>query len=156
MNTVSLNKKELPLKDLMPIIAEHLSGGQSVKISPKGTSMLPLLRQGTDCVLLSPPKRVIKKFDIVLYQRDGSQYVLHRIVKTGDTFVCVGDNQFFLEKGVRKEQIIALVDEIFRGGRKVDVHAPLYKAYCIIWYYSRPIRRIYRALKRRLKAFLEK
>ena len=49
-----LNKKELPFEEMMPLIIERLSVGGEVKISPKGVSMLPMLRQGKDSVILSP------------------------------------------------------------------------------------------------------
>ena len=62
----SVKTKELQLEQLMPLWKERLEAGQSVRFSPKGISMLPLLRQGTDSVLLSPPTARLKKYDIVL------------------------------------------------------------------------------------------
>lgn len=42
---MSLNK-EVGLDDVMQIIAEKLETGGSVTFNPKGTSMLPMLRDG--------------------------------------------------------------------------------------------------------------
>ena len=136
--------KETQLDALMPVIRESLSCGNSVWLSPKGTSMLPMLRQGIDKVLLSPLPSKLSKYDLPFYQRDNGQYVLHRIVGVGETYTCVGDNQFDLELGLRHNQMIALVSAFSRGDRVISVNNLFYKAYCRFWHYSRFIRRIWR------------
>lgn len=153
MKTDFLSKKELPLKDLMPIICEHLQNGRQVKLSPKGTSMLPMIRQGRDSVILSPINREIKKYDIVLYLRKNGQYVLHRVIKVGKTLTFAGDNQIYIEKGIDRSQAIAIVDEFYRGNRHYSIDNFLYKAYYIVHHYLRPLRRVYRALGRRVKKY---
>ena len=58
---IFLHEKTRHLEDLMPLIRERLAVGQSVKFSPRGNSMLPMLRQGVDSVVLSPlPERLQK------------------------------------------------------------------------------------------------
>lgn len=150
----SPEQKQYRLADLMPMIRERLANGQSVSIGPKGTSMLPLIRQGIDYVELSPLPRKLKKYDLPLYQRESGQYVLHRIVAAGDTYTCVGDNQFDLETGLTHDQMIALVTAIYRGEKRWPVDSVSYKLYSRFWHYSRPIRHLWRRLKsglRRLK-----
>ena len=131
------------LEDLMPRIRQTLAEGRSIAIGPKGTSMMPLIRQGIDFVELSPLPERLKKYDLPLYQRNGGQYVLHRIVKAGDTYTCIGDNQFQLEPGVRHEQLIAVVTAIYRGEKRVPVTAFSYKVYCRFWHWSRPLRHLW-------------
>lgn len=143
-------EKQYRLADLMPMIRTTLEAGKSVTIGPKGTSMLPLIRQGTDYVELSPLPDKLKKYDLPLYRRPDGQFVLHRIVKAGDRYTCVGDNQFQLEKNVPHEWMIALVTAVYRGEKRISTDAFSYKAYCRLWHWSRPIRRFYR----RVKAFL--
>ena len=46
-----------------------------------GDSMLPLIRQGRDLLIIEKPHGRLKKYDIPLYRRDSGQYVLHRILK---------------------------------------------------------------------------
>lgn len=131
---------ELELDLLMPIIREQLAMGKSVRFSPRGISMLPMLRQGRDAVLLSPPPARLSRFDLPLYRRDNGKYILHRIVKTGATYTCIGDNQFDLEPGVRPDQIIAVVTEFYRDGRPITVKNPFYRFYCCAWHATRPLR----------------
>ena len=127
---------------LFPLIEEKLAAGHSIHFSPGGISMLPTLREGKDTVVLSPLPNRLKKYDMVLYRRDNGQYVLHRIIKAGETYTCIGDNQFSLEEGLRKEQIIAIVTSFFRADRPIRVNNPIYQLYCRLWHYSRPLRRV--------------
>ena len=60
--------EEVRLDDVMPQIRELLAMGQSVRLYPKGVSMMPMLRQGIDSVLLSPVQGKLKKYDLPLYQ----------------------------------------------------------------------------------------
>lgn len=138
----------------MPLIREQLEAGQTVHFSPNGTSMLPMLRQGLDSVTLAPLPAELHKYDLPLYRRENGQYVLHRIVAVGETYTCMGDNQFAAEPGLRREQMIAIVSAFSRGEREYDVHSPAYRLYCRVWHYSRPLRRLWRralGLLRRLK-----
>jgi hypothetical protein len=90
------------MEELMPLMKECLANGQSVTFSPHGVSMLPILREGRDTVTISAPPEKLKKYDIILYQRTNGKYVLHRIVGVGETYTCIGDNQFVLEKGIAR------------------------------------------------------
>ena len=132
------------LDDLMPLIREQLRTGQNVRFSPQGVSMLPMLRQGIDSVVLSPLPGKLKKYDLPLYQRENGKYVLHRIVKAGETYTCVGDNQFELERGLKHSQMIAVVTAFYRDGREIPVTDPAYRLYCRLWHGIRPARHIWR------------
>jgi hypothetical protein len=145
-----------PMDEMMPIFREQLATGQSFCFSPKGISMLPMLREGIDRVMLSPLPGELKKYDIPLYQRDDGKYVLHRIVQVGETYTCIGDNQFQLEPGIRQDQLIAVVTAFYRGERKCSVTAPSYWLYCRAWYHSRHLRKFYRRCVGWLKRKLQK
>lgn len=132
------------METLMPTIREGISNGRSILFSPRGISMLPMLRQGEDCVVLSAPPERLRKYDIPLYQRDDGKYILHRIVKVGETYTCIGDNQFILETGVRRDQIIAVVTAFTHCGREYSVLEWKYRIYCLFWHYSRPLRHFWR------------
>lgn len=128
------------LDNLMPLFRERLEAGQKVRFSPRGISMLPMLRQGLDTVTLSPLPEKLKKYDLPLYQRKDGHYVLHRVVKAGETYTCIGDNQFVCEPGLTHEQMIALVSGFSRGDREYSVTDWRYRFYCRFWHHSRPLR----------------
>ena len=151
----SLQSNGVRLEQVMPLMEEMLASGRSVSFSPRGTSMLPMLRQGVDTVKLSPAPAKLRKFDLPFYQRDDGQYVLHRIISTGDTYTCMGDNQFLPEPGVRRDQIIAVVTSFSRGSREISVQSPGYHLYCRFWHYSRPVRHFYRRVKNCLRRLLK-
>lgn len=150
MDTVSSLKKEVQLEQLMPLFREQLGRGESVRFYPKGTSMMPMLRQGIDSVVLSPLPETLRKYDLPLYQRADGHYVLHRIVKAGDTITCIGDNQFLLEQGLSREQMIGIVTAFYRGEERHSVTELGYRLYCRIWHYTRFPRRVWRHIKRKL------
>ena len=145
----SLQIKEMRLEQLLSLIEEQLAQGKNVKFQPRGVSMLPMLRQGIDSVVLSPVPARLRKYDLPLYRRDNGQFVLHRVVKAKDgVYACVGDNQYVVEENLRHDQMIALVTAFYRGKRERSVHAPAYLLYCRFWYASRPLRYfIYRACR---------
>lgn len=140
----------------MPIMLECLSAGKSFRFSPRGISMLPMLREGKDSVLLSPIPEKLSKYDIPLYRRENGKYVLHRIIKTENgIYTCIGDNQFSYETGVRHEQMIAVVSGFYRGEKFHSTDEAFYKIYCRFWQISRPFRHFLRRgigfLRRHLK-----
>ena len=128
------------MEDLVPLFLERLEAGQQVRFSPMGTSMLPMLREGRDSVVLSPAPQRLRKYDLPLYQRDNGAYILHRVTAVGKTYTCIGDNQFVYEHGVRQDQIVAVVTGFRRKGRDHTVTEPGYRFYCGLWHYSRPLR----------------
>ena len=139
-----IETKSMYLEELMPLIVEQLDRGSSVRIYPRGTSMLPMIREGLDSVVLSSVPERPSKYDVMLYQRKNGQYVLHRLVGVGDKYDFLGDNQFCVERGITHEQLIARVSSVSRGEKQIGVDQPSYKLFCRIWYYSRFIRRVCR------------
>ena len=142
------------MDDLIPLFQERLAAGQTVRFSPMGVSMLPMLREGQDSVVLSPAPERLRKYDLPLYRRDNGAYVLHRVTAVGETYTCIGDNQFVCEPGIRQDQIIAVVTQFRRKGREHSVTEPGYRLYCILWYHSRPIRHFCRRLLRWIRRHL--
>ena len=131
----------------MPLMKECLQAGKTVKFSPKGISMMPMLRQGIDSVILSAPTGKLKKYDLPLYQRRDGHFVLHRIVRVGergDRYTCIGDNQFQLEHGVAHEWVIGVMVGFTRGDKRYSADHLGYRIYCRFWHYSRPVRYVWR------------
>lgn len=155
MEMDSLFENEVNLEQLLPLMQEYLKNGKRVTFSPRGVSMLPMLRQGRDTVTVSPVPGKLRKYDLPLYRRDNGRFVLHRIVKVGETYTCIGDNQFEAEAGIRQDQLIGLVTSFQRDGREYRVEDMRYRLYCSIWHHSRGLRHFYRRsigwIRRQLK-----
>ena len=105
----------------------------------KGVSMLPLLRQGKDVMLIdrkSPGP--CRRLDAVLFRRplpSGSvQYVMHRILRINSdgTYWIVGDNCVTGDT-VKEEQILGILTGVVRNGRTILVTDWKYRIYVNTW-----------------------
>ena len=111
----------------------------------KGTSMMPLLKEGRDRVELKPYcHERLKKGDVVLYKKNDGTLVLHRIIKTenGEFFTVLGDHQFNNAERVNNNQIIAVACGFFIKGRYVNEKTRQYRLYKKIWLCNLNVRRI--------------
>ena len=114
-----------------------------------GNSMLPFLRERKDTVVIQKREQY-KKFDVVLYKRNGN-YVLHRIIKVlPETFHIRGDNCYY-DEYVKHNEIIGVMVECYRGEKKVNLNSIFYKLYVCIRVYSYPIRSVFNKIKIKIK-----
>ena len=138
-----MNNQEVFLSDAIDVIEEILSSGGEFRLYPKGTSMMPLLRQGRDSVVLKRKDSGAEKHDIAFYRRKDGAFVLHRVMRVSKdgSYVMCGDNQTALEEGIERDQIIGYVDRVYRKDKSVDVSALHYRIYVFLWCIM-PIRRL--------------
>ena len=114
----------------------------------KGDSMNPMLVEGRDRVVVVPPEFPLKKYDVPVYRKMG-HYTMHRIVKvTKDGYIICGDNRGNLEKNVKKEDIVGMLDGIYQGERYISRNDEEFTQYGIDAVKSLPKRRIKYFIKR--------
>ena len=135
---------------LEPIIREKLENGATVTIQPKGTSMLPLLIQGQDEVILKKPSGRLNKYDIPFYKRESGQFVLQR----KNDYVLCGDNQTDYEYGITDDMIIAVVEAIKKDGKIIPVTDKEYLRYSKNHLLKTKKKRIISRIKRVIKFIL--
>ena len=106
-----------------------------------GTSMLPLIRQGQDLLVIEPPGGRLKKYDIALYRRDSGQYVLHRVLKVrkNDYIIC-GDNRWHRETGITDRHILGVLVGRIRGGKELSMTDWRCRLYAHLWCDFFPVR----------------
>lgn len=120
------------------VIREVLESGGEFRMYPHGTSMLPLIRQGIDSVVLEQLNRSPQKNDILFYQRMDGSYILHRVWKvTEEGLVMIGDNQKVLEKGVTEDQVIGYVTRIYRNEKEINCDGFGYRKYLWLWQFMK-------------------
>jgi len=136
------SRTDFDLSEYVPLIVEVIESGGEFRLFPRGTSMMPLLRQGVDSVILVKSGSIHKKREIIFYKRPDGQFVLHRIVKVhkDGTYVLCGDNQTQLEKGITEDMIIASVSAIYRGEKRIEKSKLSRRIYELIWC-AMPIRK---------------
>lgn len=113
-----MEKVYLPNEVLMSEIAQLLSEGREVVMTPKGNSMLPFIRGEVDKVRMLKPDS-LQVGDIVL-ARFGERFVLHRIVALdGDKVTLMGDgNLKGTEQGSRSDVFGKVVEIITPHNRR--------------------------------------
>lgn len=104
-----------------------------------GVSMLPLLRQNRDIVIIESvnTERLPQKMDVVLYQRKDGANILHRMIgKRNGIYIIRGDNCYSKEF-VEDKQLLGILIGIYRDDMYIDVKMnKKYVIYSYIWHYS--------------------
>lgn len=135
-------------------IAEALSEQGFVLVPFKGTSMMPLLRQDRDSVVIvAAEPSELRPMDVVLFHDEATgHYVLHRLVASdADTLTTLGDHCVACER-FPKERLVGRLSGIYRDERQLSLDAPAYRTYVTLW--CRPWRlrvrlvRLWRAARR--------
>ena len=123
---------------MSPIIYDIVSCGGSVRLDVKGNSMMPLIRDEKDAVLLKKADNV-QLYDVVLFKKGNGRIALHRIVEiTNDTYTIIGDNQYRFDRNIRYDQLIAKAVEVQRGKRHIGEDS--IRKFGAFWYATYPIR----------------
>ncbi|MCR4614580.1 MAG: S24/S26 family peptidase [Clostridiales bacterium] len=113
--------KSITLDQAYGLILETLENDGRVSFVSTGNSMYPTIRDRKDTIYLAKPDRPLRKFDIIFYRRDDGKFVLHRIVgKNKDGYILCGDNQIVKEYGIRPDQVIALLKEFEKDGKRIN------------------------------------
>lgn len=138
MISVDMNRDEFK-----NYLRDNFLNDKPVLLSVTGYSMEPFLRNLKDSALLvSKDFRKIRKRDIVLFERKDGKIVLHRVIRKmdGEKFLVNGDSQLWTET-VELKQILAVVTEIERNGKRIRCESNLiYKFASGVWCGLKPIR----------------
>ncbi len=122
------------LREMEAVILETLASGGEVSFSPKGRSMLPMLRDGGDSVTLKAPEERIPRGAVALFvtnEGGGRRFVLHRLVKkSGGRLVFCGDNRRECDEPVDRAAVVGVVVRYESRGKKHSLKEPWYRVYC--------------------------
>lgn len=124
------------------ILRELTEDGKVVNMLIAGSSMSPFLAHRRDYIYFEKPKRILKKGDMVFYQRDNGQFVMHRICKDNKdgTYNIVGDAQTQIERGIRKNQIFALITSVKRKDKMIGPGDFWWEFFEKVWINMIPLR----------------
>ena len=145
--------KTVETKAYISMLRELVEAGKSVQVVISGGSMLPFLAHGRDTIFFEQPKKPLRKGDMVFYQRDSGDYVIHRICKIKpEGLYIVGDAQMEIEGPVRPEQVFAVVTAVRRKGKMLGPGSFWWEFFEHVWIRLVPLRhgilRTYNFIKR--------
>ena len=83
-----------------------------------GISMLPMLKNRRDTIIVRPKTERLQPFDVALYRR-GSDYVLHRVLSLTDNgYIIRGDN-CYSDENVAESDVIGVLTEFYRKDKHI-------------------------------------
>ena len=116
--------------------------GKEVGLPVSGSSMTPFLAPERDYICFQKPEREPKTGDMVFYQRDSGQFVMHRIYRVkADGYYMVGDAQTEIEGPLRREQIFGIVTKVRRKGKWLQPGDFWWEFFEKIWVHMVPFRK---------------
>lgn len=129
--------------DLFPIIEELLACNRQAIFTISGYSMLPFMGSQRDQVLLSKRDfESLKKCEIILFRLDCGKYILHRVYKvTNDGYLTMGDGNLHYDGVIRPDQIIGVVEKIYRKDKEIDCNGLWFRITSKMWMILLPIRK---------------
>lgn len=93
-----------------------------------GVSMLPMLKNRRDTIVVLPKTERLKPLDVALYKR-GEAYVLHRVLSlTPNGYIIRGDN-CYSDENVPETAVIGVLSEFFRKDKHYYCDDKKYLAY---------------------------
>ena len=139
-----MNRKIVDINEYLPVLIDLTEQGKEVSLLITGNSMVPFLHDQRDYIFFKKPDRELRKGDMVFYRRQSGQYVMHRICRVcpDGSFDLIGDGQWRIEHGIRREQIFGLITKVRRKGVLLSDGSFCWEFFRRIWLNLIPCRRI--------------
>lgn len=137
--------------EYVSVLREIAESGKVVSLRISGGSMTPFLAHGRDYIYFTKPDRELRRGDMVFYQRQNGQYVMHRIYKKkADGYYIVGDAQAEIEGPIAESQIFARIVKVKRKDRLLQPGDFWWEFFEHVWIRIVPLRmpivRLYTAM----------
>lgn len=125
-------------------LRSRIDEGRQVRIRAKGWSMLPLIWDDRDVIVLGPlSDKSISVGRIVLAQLGTGRYVVHRIVAIkGSRITLRGDGNPYQEEYVHIQKVLAELVKVTRNGQDYSPESIQWKLTTWLWPRNGFIRRV--------------
>lgn len=142
-----MDVKQVDTREYVSVLRGIAEEGKVVSMLIAGSSMAPFLCHNRDYIYFTKPERELRRGDMVFYQRDRGQYVMHRIYRVKhEGYYMVGDAQTQIEGPLRRDQIFAVITQVKRAGKMIRPGDFWWEFFEHIWIRIVPARRIVTAL----------
>ena len=120
-----------------------------------GVSMLPMLKNRRDSIVVRPKTERLKALDVALYHR-GDAYVLHRVIQPLDgAYLIRGDNTYS-DEIIPEEDVFGVLTEFFRKNKHIFCSDEKYLRYAKRRVKTYKFRRLFVRIKWKIKGAAKK
>lgn len=137
-----MDKLNCSVYEVSDSVEKLISEGAVLSLCVSGSSMNPFLISRRDIVYIKSVSNAdFKKFKVLLFRRSDGSLVLHRVVKVlpDGRLIMNGDAQNWTEI-IDVSQVLAVVDEIERKGKRRKADSLYWKTVNWIWHIMMPVR----------------
>ncbi|HAK31297.1 S24 family peptidase [Sphingobacterium siyangense] len=129
------------------ILLPFLEKGKPIKINVVGNSMRPFICNGDQVILANCAVDELKIGRVVLANYR-NKFVLHRIISIKGRKICLaGDGNTHQIEIISPSDVKAIAIAASRNSRDLHLNAKINIGLSMLWYYLRPLRKIWRKLK---------
>lgn len=104
-----MNNEKLKIEDVLREKGAYI--GPTV-----GISMLPMLKNRRDTIVVKPKTERLKRLDVALYRR-GDAYVLHRVLEPIDGGYLIRGDNCYSDEHIPEEDVFGVLTEFFRKNK---------------------------------------
>lgn len=135
--------KVVDTREYVSVLKELVEEGREVSMLIAGSSMSPFLGHERDYIFFKKPAAPIKRGDMVFYQRENGQYIMHRVWKVKNhQYYMVGDAQVEIEGPLERDQIFAVITKVKRKGKWCGPGDFWWEFFEKVWIRIVPLRRL--------------
>ncbi len=125
MKTLIEKGIELSSSELANTSKDLLTAGYKIRFRATGESMIPVIMPGDLLTIAPTAGDKVRLGQIVMIITDQGRTIVHRLVSlramgNKNLVQTCGDNSSVKDKPVEKQQVLGRIDEIQRGGKRVD------------------------------------
>lgn len=130
---------------------EQILAEQGIYVGPTvGVSMLPMLKNRRDTIVVKPKTERLKRLDVALYKR-GNDYVLHRVLSPIEGGYLIRGDNCYADENVPEENVFGVLVEFFRKDKHILCTDKKYLRYAERRLKTYKIRRFFVRVKGRIK-----
>jgi hypothetical protein len=120
-----------------------------------GVSMLPMLKNRRDTIVVRPKTERLKRLDVALYHR-GDAYVLHRVLEPIDGGYKIRGDNCYSDEYIPEDDVFGVLTEFFRKDKHYYCTDKKYLRYANRRLRTYKARRFFYFTKVKLRAFAGK
>lgn len=135
--------KQVNINHYLPVLQSLIAEGREVPMLITGDSMEPFLINRRDIIFIRKPQGVLRRGEMVFYQRESGQHVMHRIHhidRHGNLFL-VGDAQWEIEGPVLPQQVFGEIFLVKRDCISIKSGDFWWEFFEHVWIHMLPLRR---------------